>query len=83
MPATVQKWGNSLGIRVPKAIADQVKLSKGTEVEFDTTGGVLTIRAKRRGRRRKYKLADLLSKLKPEHRHGELDRSGPRGNELI
>jgi len=81
--STVQKWGNSLGIRVPKAVAEQANLSNGTEVEFDTSGGVLTIRAKRQRRRRKYKLADLLAKLKPEHRHGEWDRSGPRGNELI
>src|SRR5438552_479582 len=31
---TVQKWGNSLGIRVPKSIAEQVDLRDGTEIEF-------------------------------------------------
>jgi antitoxin MazE len=82
MPTTVQKWGNSLGIRVPKAIAEQANLTNGTEIEFDTSGGVLTVRPKRR-RRRKYKLADLLAQMKPRHRHGEIDSSGPRGRELI
>ena len=83
MATTVQKWGNSLGIRVPKAVAEQANLSKGTQVEFDTTGGVLTIRPRRRRRRRRYKLSELLAQMKPQHRHGELDRSGPRGRELI
>jgi antitoxin MazE len=82
MAASVQKWGNSLGIRIPKSIAEQVKLQTGTEVEFETTGGVLTIRP-RRARRRRRKLADLLAKMKPRHRHGELDSSRPIGGELI
>ena len=82
MPTTVQKWGNSLGIRVPKAIAEQANLADGTEIEFETVGGVLTIRPTRR-RRRKYKLADLLARMKPQHRHGELFKDGPRGRELL
>lgn len=88
MPTTVQKWGNSLGIRVPKAIAEQANLTTGTKVEFDTSDGVLTIRPhrpppSRRRRRSKYRLADLLKQMKPRHRHGEIDRSGPVGGELI
>lgn len=83
MPSTVRKWGNSLGIRVPKAVAEQVNLTNGMEVELDTSEGVLTIRPKRKRRRSKYKLADLLAKFKPHHRHGEWDKSGPRGREVI
>jgi antitoxin MazE len=82
MATTVQKWGNSLGIRIPKSVAEQVQLEIGTEVEFETTDGVLTIRPRRR-RRRKYKLSELLAKMKPQHRHGEWDKSGPRGREVI
>jgi antitoxin MazE len=81
MSTTLQKWGNSLGIRVPKAIADQLNLTSGTEVEFGTNGDVLTIRPKRP--RRKYKLSELLKQMKPRHRHGELFRDGPVGRELI
>jgi antitoxin MazE len=82
MPATVQKWGNSLGIRIPKALAQQAELTEGTPIEFEAIGGQLTIRAQRR-RRTKYKLADLLAKYKPHHRHGEMHPGGPRGRELI
>lgn len=80
MPATIQKWGNSLGLRIPRAIAEQVLLAEGTEVELDATGGVLTIRPKRR---RKYKLSDLLAKAKGKDPHGEIDRGSPVGREMI
>jgi antitoxin MazE len=80
--ATVQKWGNSLGIRVPKAIAEQVDLADGTEVEFETTGGVLTIRPTRRRRRSKYKLVDLLAKAKGPNPHGEFFGK-PVGREIL
>ena len=81
MATTVQKWGNSLGIRIPKAVAEQVRLENGTEVEFETTAGVLTIRPRRR--RRKYKLADLLAKMKGPNPHGEAFPGGPVGREII
>ena len=82
MATTVQKWGNSLGIRVPKAVAEQVNLASGTEIEFDTADGVLTIRPTRR-RRRKYKLADLVAKMKGPNPHRRLARDGRVGRELL
>jgi antitoxin MazE len=82
MSSTLQKWGNSLGIRVPKAIAEQVNLKTGTEIDFDTTGGVLTIRPRAKTRRRP-KLAELLKQMKPGHRHGEIDKGAPVGREII
>ena len=81
MPTTVQKWGNSLGIRVPKAIAEQANLADGTEVVFETTGGVLTIRPTRR-RRRTYKLADLVAQMKGPNPHGEMFGE-PVGREVL
>ena len=82
MATTVQKWGNSLGIRIPKSVAEQVRLENGTEVEFEATDGVLTIRPRRR-QRRKYKLADLLAKMKGPNPHGEAFPGGPVGRETI
>jgi antitoxin MazE len=80
MATTVQKWGNSLGIRIPKSIAEQVHLRDGTAVEFQTDDGVLTIRPKRR---RKYTLAQLLAKVKGPSPHRDLDRDRPVGRELL
>ena len=81
MPAKIQKWGNSLGVRIPKAVAEQVNLANGTEIDFETTGGVLTLRPKRRKRR--YKLADLLKKVKGPSPYRYLDTDRPVGRELL
>lgn len=34
MSTTIQKWGNSLGIRIPKHLAQQARLHEGTRVEI-------------------------------------------------
>jgi antitoxin MazE len=78
--STVQKWGNSLGVRIPKAIAEQVNLESGTQVDFDTSGGVLTIRPKRRRRQR---LAALLARVKGPSPYRSLDADGRLGRELV
>ena len=80
MATTVQKWGNSLGLRIPKAIAEQVNLSNGTEVDLETEGGVLTVRPRRRKRER---LSQLLAKAKGPSPHRDLDRDPPVGRELL
>lgn len=83
MPTTVQKWGNSLGIRLPKAVAEQVDLKTGSKIEFDTSGGVLTIRPVRRRRRSKYKLSELLARWKGPYPHKGVFDDPPVGKELI
>ena len=35
MHSQVQKWGNSLGIRIPKTIAQKLHLHSGSHVELD------------------------------------------------
>jgi antitoxin component of MazEF toxin-antitoxin module len=56
-----------------------VKLRNGTEVEFATADGVLTVRP----RRRKYTLAGLLAKAKGPSPHRQLDKDRPVGRELL
>jgi antitoxin MazE len=77
---TVQKWGNSLGVRFPKAIAEQANLREGTVVEFTFVDGMLALRPPRR---RKYTLDKLLRKSKGPSPHRSLDRGGPLGRELV
>ncbi len=83
MSTTIQKWGNSLGIRVPKAVAAQVNLKKGAEVEFDTSNGVLTIRPTRRRRRGSQSLAQMLATYKGKYPHRGVFNDPPVGGELI
>jgi len=44
MKVKLAKWGNSLGVRVPKAAADAAGLKAGTEVDVVVEGRDLRIR---------------------------------------
>ena len=67
MPTAVQKWGNSLGLRIPAAIAEEMHIKSGTRVTLKLDEGVLLVRVAEPARRRrpKYKLKDLLDKITP------------------
>lgn len=80
MATAVQKWGNSLGIRIPKAIAEQSQLSAGTEIEFEATRSGLCIRPVRR---RRHSLKELLARAKGPNPHGEWESSEPGGRETL
>jgi antitoxin MazE len=34
----VSKWGNSLAVRLPKAVVDALELEEGNDVEIEITG---------------------------------------------
>ncbi len=78
--ATVQKWGNSLAIRIPLAMAGQLEVTEGTAVELELRAGELVVRPIRRSR---LKLSDLLKNCKPSQLHGETDFGPDVGREII
>lgn len=78
MRTSVARWGNSLAVRLPKGIAENVHLSEGSDVTFTTEGGKLIIESARP----KYALEDLLAQMKPEHRRDEFDWGAPIGDEV-
>ena len=43
MKTTVQKWGNSLAVRIPRPFADEIHLEENTAVELSVRGGKLVI----------------------------------------
>ena len=75
---TVSKWGNSLAIRIPQAIAKQASLNEGDYVALalDNDGAIVL-----RPTRRKYALSELVSRITPKNRHRETDWGKPRGQE--
>lgn len=68
MKATVQKWGNSLALRLPKALADEARIREGSKVELVGTPEGVLVKARRKPR---YRLDDLLSRVTPENTHPE------------
>ena len=81
MPIQVQisKWGNSLGLRVPRDVAARVGLTEGARVDIETSadGRIIVTRSRRR-----FTLDELLAEMTPEREHVTED-DGPRGEELI
>ncbi|HOQ76079.1 MAG TPA: AbrB/MazE/SpoVT family DNA-binding domain-containing protein [Thermoclostridium sp.] len=77
-----QKWGNSLGIRIPKEAADKLGIDVGSEIELHVSEDEKTIKLKPKRTVKKYTLEELLSQITPENRHKEFD-FGTEGRELI
>jgi antitoxin MazE len=76
--AKVQKWGNSLGIRIPKPFAEEVGLREKAEVELSLVEGSLVVRPLRRP---VYRLAALLAGVTHRNRHHAVSAGGPIGRE--
>ena len=77
MRTKAQKWGNSLAVRIPKAIADQAGVRADDEVEIEVSAKVIRMKA----RRREPGLAELLRQVTPDNLHAEADFGRPEGRE--
>jgi antitoxin MazE len=78
MVTEVKKWGNSIGVRLPKIIAQEAKITEGTSVSIEARDGRIII-SRVRGHR--YQLADLVRRITPRNRHKAIDTGAPRGKE--
>ena len=78
MTTKVRKWGNSLGVRIPKAIAEQVGVEAGTIIEFAVRDGEIVLRP---GREERLRLEDLLAGVTARNRHEEVDTGDAVGRE--
>ncbi len=77
MRTTLDRWGNSMGLRLPKAIAESAGLRIGDAVEVAYQNGTITIKPARP----RYALAALLEGLTPDGVHPEIDWGEPVGAE--
>ena len=79
MRIRVQKWGNSLAVRIPRSFARETALKAGTEVELQLENGRLVIAPVAAT---DYDLADLLEHVTPETLHDEVDTGSREGKEV-
>jgi antitoxin MazE len=81
MVLQVNRWGNSLAVRLPKAIAAEAGLTEGAAVEVTTTGdGTVTI--VRIQADNVYRLEDLMRGVSRRKRHALIEPAGPVGREI-
>ncbi|MDD5544277.1 MAG: AbrB/MazE/SpoVT family DNA-binding domain-containing protein [Acidobacteriia bacterium] len=79
MQTKIQRWGNSLGLRIPRSFAEEAGVEAGSQVDLSMRDGDLVVRA---ARRRTYRLSELLQKVTNKNLHGEVNTGGPRGREV-
>jgi antitoxin MazE len=76
------RWGNSLAVRIPKALADDLKVSDGKQAEIKVENGTLVLRPiVKPGRRPHYTLDELLSGMTKDNVPQEVDWGPPRRKE--
>jgi antitoxin MazE len=79
MNATIQKWGNSLALRIPQAVARDTQLQNGSVVNLAVRKGAVIIEPVRKT---KYQLDDLLQGVSKKNIHASVDTGPAVGREV-
>lgn len=79
MRTEIARWGNSLAVRLPRPVADQMSITEGTPVELEVEDGRLVIRPAVP----RYALHELLAGITPDNLPDESFEDMPRGRELL
>ena len=79
MKTRIQKWGNSLAVRIPRPFAEEVNLEENAAVDITVRGGKLVLAP----------IADeeltldaLVDQITAENRHDEVSTGEAVGNEV-
>jgi len=78
MKTQIQKWGNSLAVRIPKAFAADLGLAQDSSVELGLEDGNLVVRPSPPPQ---YQLSELLDRVTENNLHTEEDYGRAVGNE--
>jgi antitoxin MazE len=84
MKVKIAKWGNSLGVRLPKAAAEAAGLKAGADVDVVVEGGDLRLRGQPRTTR--FLLEEMVAEMKrlgPESEPETVEWGPDRGEEII
>lgn len=75
MQTKLQKWGNSTGVRIPKIFLKELGIKEGQEIDIKILEGTITLSKSIPS------LEELVEKITPQNRHGEIDTGPIMGNE--
>ena len=79
MQIKIQKWGNSLAIRIPKSFAKQIKIDQGSFLDLTTEDGKIVAEPIKN---KEYSLEQLLDGVTEENLHKEIDTGNAVGKEI-
>jgi antitoxin MazE len=74
MRTHIQKWGNSLGLRLPSKFLKELNLHAGNAVNIDLDGEQIVIK-------KEYNLDELLDQITPDNLHSLSLEDFPQGAE--
>lgn len=80
MQATIQKWGNSQGIRIPKAFLEALGMAENDIVELNRVEDNLVITKVKK--EKELTLEEIFKDYKGEYRTEEFDWGSPAGREV-
>lgn len=80
MNVKIQKWGNSLALRIPSALARESRLSQGCAVDLKVVDGNIVVEPQQPP---EYDLAGLLAKVTKKNVHDEVSTGQPVGKETM
>ena len=80
MTTTIQKWGNSQGVRIPKILLDSINWSENEEVSINIEEDKLVIEKAKTQNRKDIK--ELFKDYKGEYKSEEIDWGEPEGEEI-
>lgn len=78
MKVQVQKWGNSLALRIPKAFAVESNISQGSTVEVSLENGRIIVFPVVEP---EFSLDEMLAQITPENSHDEVNTGASVGQE--
>lgn len=76
----LKRWGNSLGVRIPAAVARSLGLVEDSSVVVKTEGDRIVLEPTRP---KKFELEALLAGITKENRHAEMHAGPPVGEEAM
>lgn len=78
MQTKIQKWGNSLAVRIPKAFVEEAHVAYGTAVDLSVDDGKIVIDPHTEP---EYRLEDLLKGVTKRNVHAEVETGNAVGRE--
>ena len=81
MKVKIQKWGNSLAVRIPKTFAVQTQIEQDSIVDLSLENGGIVV--KRHREKPKYTLDGLMNGITEDNIHSETDWGQPVGREIL
>jgi len=80
MEARMQKWGNSLALRIPKTFASEIGLEEATTVQIERVGHQLIITPL--APPTTPRLSAMLAQITPDNIHAEIESGASQGQEI-